>query len=171
MVTNQAELVTHDNRKVYPEVYQLKPGPVQILQLPELQYITQATSTVFNMDYASQPEPLDERWVIAKVVNQIKRITKERLAYKFKLMPPEIVWHSEGRDGKYNVTLKMQVPSCVTEAMFEEARACVRKNLRGIAVPETSFIRSESMLCAQRLYVGHYRDTEGTLREIVDFVK
>ncbi|MUK87576.1 hypothetical protein GMD78_04065 [Ornithinibacillus sp. L9] len=45
------------------------------------------------MNWDGRPEPRDEKWLAWKVVNQIKQITKNELQYKFKLMPPETIWH------------------------------------------------------------------------------
>jgi hypothetical protein len=65
----------------------------------------------------------------------------------------------------------MQVPDCITVEMFKEARDCVKKNLRRNHIPETKFIGAKSVLCAQKLHIGHYRDTKYTLQEMNDFVK
>jgi hypothetical protein len=92
---------THDNRKEYPQVYAVKPGPVYIQHIPNLQYVSQEMNTVFHMDWTGHPEPLDEEWVLAKIVNQLKRISKEALGYKFKLMPHEIIWHNSNENNKY----------------------------------------------------------------------
>ncbi|WP_240421188.1 hypothetical protein [Paenibacillus periandrae] len=58
---------THDNRKIYPQVYAVKPGPVQILQIPKLQYVSQEMNTAFHMNWAGHPEPLDEQWIVWKI--------------------------------------------------------------------------------------------------------
>lgn len=171
MNITQIKETTHDNRKIFPQVYAVKPGPVYIQQIPNLQYVSQEMNTVFHMDWAGHPEPLNEEWILAKIVNQLKRISKESLGYKFKLMPHEIIWHDSNENNKYSVTQMMQVPECITVEMFEEARARVQRNLRRNDIPETKFIGAKSVLCAQKLHVGHYRDTQITLQEIYDFVK
>jgi hypothetical protein len=163
--------ITHDHRKLYPQIYGLKPGPVQVLHMPKLQYVTQDMVTDFHMDWAGHPEPLDEPWVIAKVVNQLKQITKTSIGYKFKLMPHEIIWHGRQDNGKYSVTHMMQVPDCITWDMFEEAKYRAANNLRGTNVPVTRLVGTESVLCAQKLHVGHYRDTHSTYEQIAAYVE
>lgn len=170
MNISQIKQTTHDNRKLYPQVYAVKPGTLQIQQIPSLQYVSQEMNTAFDMDWTGHPQPLDEQLVVWKIVNQIKRISKESLGYKFKLMPPEIVWHDSNENNRYLVSHMMQVPDCITLDMFEEAEACVQRNLRN-NIPQTKFISINSALYAQKLHVGHYRDTQLTLQEINNFAK
>ncbi|GGG68509.1 hypothetical protein [Paenibacillus radicis (ex Gao et al. 2016)] len=166
-----AQIITHDNRKIYPDIYSVKPGPVQILRVPKMQYVTQEMSTTFHMNWAGRPEPLDEQWIVWKIVNQLKQITKKSIGYKFKLMPTEIIWHSINDDDKYNITHMMQVPDCITSEIYEEARANVEKNLRGQTVPKTKFVVEDSTISAQKLHVGHYQDTLLTLQEIENYTE
>lgn len=165
------KLITNDNRKVYPQVYAVKPGPVHIQQIPNLQYVSQEMNTAFHMNWAGRPEPLDEQWIVCKIVNQLKQTAKKTLGYKFKLMPPEIIWHELKEDQKYSVTQMMQIPDCITVEMYEEAKYRVAKNLRGQTIPETKFIGKDSVLCAQKLHVGHYGDTQITLQKINNYVE
>jgi hypothetical protein len=167
---SQIKQITHDNRKLFPHVYAVKPGSLQIQQIPNLQYVSQEMNTAFDMDWTGHPQPLDEQLVVWKIVNQLKRISKELLGYKFKLMPPEIIWQDSNENNKYSVSHMMQVPDCITVEMFEEARACVERNLRN-KFPQTKFISANSALCAQKLHVGPYRDTQLTFQEINNFAK
>jgi len=160
----------HDHRKIYPQIYAPKPGGTTILQIPKMQYVAQQMNTAFHMNWAGHPEPKDERWIVFKVVNQLKQITKHTMGYQFKLMPHEIIWHGLTESDQYSVTYMMQVPDSITLPMFEEARAKVDKNLRGQTVPETKFIGVDAIRCAQKLHVGHYRDTKLTYREMEESV-
>jgi len=162
--------ITHDHRKIYPQVYTVKPGPVHFQQIPSLSYVSQEMNTTFHMNWAGHPEPVDEMWILSKIVNQLKRISKESFGYKFKLMPHEIIWHNSNENNKYSVTQMMQVPDCITLDMFEEAKACVQRNLRGKIIPETKFITRNPVLCVQKLHVGPYSDSLVTLKEVHDFV-
>ncbi|WP_282940514.1 hypothetical protein [Paenibacillus sp. RC67] len=167
----QIKQITHDNRKIYPQVYALKPGHVHIQQIPKLHYVSQEMNTAFHMNWVSHPEPTDEQWIVVKIVNQLKQISKRSLGYKFKLMPHEIIWHGIFENNKHSVTYMMQVPDCITLEMYEEARAKVERNLRGQKISETKLIGENSVLCAQKLHVGHYRDTQLTLKEIEKYVE
>ncbi len=110
-------------------------------------------------------------WVIAKVVNQLKQLAKASIRYKFKLMPREIIWHGRHDNGKYSVTHMMQVPDCMTWDLFDEAIYRAANNLRGTNVPVTRLVGAESVLCAQKLHVGHYRDTHSTYEQIATYVE
>ena len=144
-------LKTHDHRKIYKDIYQIKPGKTIIQQLPELKYVSQRMTTSYNMNWDGRPEPIDERWLAWKVVNQIKQFTRNQLEYKFKLMPPEIIWHEE-KDNKWLVDQMMVVADCVTDDIYEWALNRVIKNLRVSDLPTITFVKSTPILCAQRLH-------------------
>jgi hypothetical protein len=165
----QTKVKTHDHRKIHKEVYGEKPGPVRIQRIPKLKYVVQEMITAYQMDWAGRPEPLDQQWIVWKIVNQLKHITKTKIDYKFKLMPHEIIWH-EMNNNLATTTQVMQVPDCITDEMFEEAQRNVAKNLKE-QIPETKLITSESVLCAQKLHVGHYRETKTTLLEVIQFAE
>ncbi|SDZ41671.1 hypothetical protein SAMN05421736_11252 [Evansella caseinilytica] len=164
------QTMPHDHRRLYPEIYQLKPGSAVIQYIPKLQFISQEMITAYNMEWAGRPEPLDEQWLAWKVVNQLKQIAKMELDYRFKLMPYEIVWH-QYENKKWHVTQMMQIPELITEEMFERARLRVRNNLRDQALPDMQFVAAEAALCAQKLHVGHYKETNRTLSELKQFVE
>jgi hypothetical protein len=166
----QTKVITHDHRKLNKEIYALKPGFVKIQRLPELKYVVQEMNTAYHMDWAGRPEPVDQQWIVWKIVNQLKHITKTRLDYKFKLMPHEIIWHEKKNNGSITTQL-MLVPDCITQDMFEEAQRKVAKNIKDQEVPETKLITAESVFCAQKLHVGHYRETDTTLAEVIQFAE
>ncbi|OOE12382.1 hypothetical protein [Fictibacillus arsenicus] len=165
----QTKVITHDHRKIHKEIYGEKPGPVRIQRMPQLKYIIQEMNTAYHMDWAGRPEPVDQQWIVWKIVNQLKHITKTKIDYKFKLMPHEIIWH-EMNDNLATATQVMQVPDCITDEMFEEAQRNVAKNLKG-QNPKTKLITAESVLCVQKLHVGHYRETKTTLLEVIQFAE
>jgi hypothetical protein len=166
---NRLKFVTHDHRKVHSQVYGIKLGPPIVQSIPSLKFIAQDMTTSFYMDWAGRPEPVDEVWIAWKIVNQLKQMTKDTLGYKFKLMPPEIVWKQKAEEPIWFVRQMMQVPDCITGEMYEEARKRVEKNFRGQKVPETSFLVEAPVWCVQQLHVGHYKETEHTLQEIREF--
>ncbi|MCJ8009318.1 GyrI-like domain-containing protein [Lederbergia wuyishanensis] len=159
-------LKTHDHRKIYRDIYQLKPDKTVIQLLPELKYVSQSMITSYHMNWDGRPEPIDEKWIAWKVVNQIKQITKKELEYKFKLMPPEIIWHRAADNKKWIVDQMMLVADCVTDEMFERAMERVKKNLRVKELPTITFKKTNPTLCAQRLHVGHYKHAKETLQKI-----
>lgn len=149
--------------KFYKEIYQIKPGNTIIQQLPELKFVSQRMTTSYNMNWDGRPEPIDEKWLAWKVVNQIKQFTRKELEYKFKLMPPEIIWHEKDKDNKWLVDQMMVVADCVTDDIYEWALDRVKKSLRVSDLPTITFVKSPPVLCAQRLHVGDYKNTAETL--------
>jgi hypothetical protein len=55
--------ITHDQRKIFPQIYGLKPGPVVIEKLPEINYVSQEMLTTFALDNIANPQPIDEPWI------------------------------------------------------------------------------------------------------------
>lgn len=160
-------LLTHDDRKRYPDLYDMKPGPAVLHQVPALQFVSQEMVNALHMDWIAHPEPRGEKWFVPQVVNQLKLMTKTRIGYKFKLMPHEILWKERSETGASSFSYMMQVPECVTPEMYQEAVALVKKRWGGEFPPTMRFVGAPPHLSAQKLHVGHYRDTHETLEEIM----
>jgi hypothetical protein len=155
-------LKVNDNRKVYPNVYMMKPGKVEILRIPSLQFVSQNMHGRLD----SEESPFgDPRWVVWKIVNQLKRLTKSESRYQFKLMPTEVVWHGQNGE-EYSYSQMMQVPDLITIDLYEEARRSFENNYKDSPAPRTEFVSIDQGLCAQKLHVGPYRDTLKTLDEM-----
>ncbi|MFD2133989.1 GyrI-like domain-containing protein [Pseudogracilibacillus auburnensis] len=159
-------LKTHDHRKIHKNIYQMKQGNTMIQELPALKFVSQRMVTSYHMEWDGHPEPKDEKWIAWKVANQLKQITKKELAYKFKRMPPEIVWHKKDKNGKWIVDQMLLVADCVTDAMYDRAIEKVKKNLRVNELPKITFVKTKPTLCAQIFHLGHYRDTKESLRKL-----
>lgn len=164
-MSNNLKVKAYDYRKLLPQVYGLKPGPAIIQELPPLKYIKQTMTTAFDRTWIGHPSPIQEDYTGWKIVNQLKRISKDRLDLKFTLMPYEMIWHSVNDANQETVSLLMQVPEWITSEMVEEAKSCVERNLHK-PIPLTELISEQPLLCVQKLHVGHYRDTIRTLTEI-----
>lgn len=160
-------VTTHDYRKKYREIYLPKTEQITIQQQPELTYVSQRMVTSYNMDWNGRPEPIDQKWLAWKVVNQIKHITKTELDYKFKLMPPEVIWLEKTGDDKWVVDQMMLVADCVTEEIFGRAREKVKKNLRVNELPPITLVKRNPTLCAQKLHIGHYKDIDNVYNTMV----
>ncbi|MBN3554758.1 hypothetical protein JYA63_10805 [Fictibacillus nanhaiensis] len=161
------KLRTHDHRNIHSEIYKMKPGPVAVLEIPAMKFVSQEMNTAYHMDWAGRPEPIDQQWVVWKVVNQLKHLTKNQLSYKFTLMPHEILWHDKN-DSKSIATQMMQVPDCITDELFNEACFNVEKRL-GKKLPSLKLISNESITCVQKLHIGHYQNSIEALKEIMSF--
>ncbi|MDF2714549.1 MAG: hypothetical protein K0R28_1474 [Paenibacillus sp.] len=149
----------NDNRKLYPNVYKIKAGDAEIVTMPALQFVTQE----MYGKVGSRGRPESDEWIVWKIVNQLKRLTKNKLQYQFKLMPHEIVWHDRHEDGHWSYTKMMQVPALITHELYDEARASVCSRYKGQEVPPTRFVAIEQGLCAQKLHIGHYGDIGRTV--------
>jgi hypothetical protein len=169
-MSNNLKLKTHDYRKLLPQVYGVKPGPAIIQELPPLKYIQQNMTTSFDRTWIGHPNPIQEEYIGWKIVNQLKRISKDRLDLKFTLMPYEMIWHGKNNDEQETVSILMQVPEWITLEMVEEAKASVEKNLRK-SIPTIELISEQPLLCIQKLHVGHYRDTDRTLSDIQNYAE
>lgn len=160
-------MLTHDHKKLHPQVYGMKPGPPLVQQIPALQFVSQEMVSALHMDWIGHPKPHGEKWLVPQVVNQLKQMTKTRMEYKFKLMPHEIIWKERSETHLSSFSYMMQVPACITLEMYEEAVHRVRKRERGEFFPTMRFVATPPQLCAQKLHVGHYRETRVTLQEII----
>ncbi|KZE69315.1 hypothetical protein AWM68_03345 [Fictibacillus phosphorivorans] len=165
----KTKIMTHDHRKIHSDIYRMKPGPVSVRKIPAMRYIAQEMNTAYRMDWAGRPEPIDEAWLVWKVVNQLKKMTKNNLDYKFTLMPHEILWHEKKGENSL-VTQMMQVPDCITHEMFDEAQLHVAKSLKR-NLPKMNLLHAEPVMCVQKLHVGHYRETTQTLNEVLNYAE
>ncbi|WP_199618185.1 hypothetical protein [Paenibacillus alkalitolerans] len=155
----------NDNRKLYRSVYDMKPGIIEEIEIPALQFIVQEGKGKLN----SFGRPEEQYWAVWKTVNQLKRITKERNGYQFKLMPHEIVWYENIGGDAWSYSQMMQVPDLITFDMYEEARASVVKRYRDETVPSTKFVSVKQGFCIQKLHVGHYRESGKIVEDLKDY--
>jgi hypothetical protein len=155
----------HDHRKILRSFYQMKPNSIEVLRVPCLQFISLEGKCKLN----GLGLPEDTGWPIFKIVNQLKRISKLRLGYPFKLMPHEYIWHEQHDDGQWSYTQLMQVPDLIDYDMYEEARGLVERNHRNEHVAPTILHRAEQGNSIQKLHKGHHRNISRTHGELQTF--
>ncbi len=156
-----------DNRKVFKSVYQLKPGAIQILEVPDLNFLVlhgQARREVL----VGEDHTLI--WLFSRIQNQLRLITSDRLQYNFRHMPFEMLWHEQLPTGVWNRTVMVQLPEQVDLETFQEAIRNVRTKNKKVEFTEPSFVRISQGLCAQKLHLGHYEDTNKTAHEIHSYI-
>lgn len=156
-----------DNRKVFKEVYQVKPGAIEIFAIPDLNFLVlhgQARREALTVE----DHPLI--WVTSRIQNQLRLITSERLKYNFRHMPFEMLWHEQLSTGEWRRTIMVQLPDLVDEETFQEAIRNVRAKNKKVDFTEPSFQRISQGLCVQKLHLGHYDDTNITAHEIQSHV-
>ncbi|BBH24422.1 hypothetical protein Back11_57670 [Paenibacillus baekrokdamisoli] len=157
----------NDHRKIYKSVYQMGSDRVELIEIPPLQFLVQEGQGKLN--WLGRPET--DYWAVWKTINQIKRITKNKCDYQFKLMPHEIVWLRKIGEEEWIYTEMMQVPDFIDYEIYDEARKSIEKKYRNENIPETKLQRIEQGLCIQKLHKGHYRETERTLNDLINYAK
>lgn len=161
---SETQLKVHDHRKIHSGVYKQKAGSPELIEVPPMKFILQEGTA--ELDASGRPT---DPWVIWKTVNQLKRITKDRLGYQFTLMPREVVWHAQVQGDTWQFTDMMMVPDLVDQAMYEEARNSVAGRYRNQLLPETELAVLTQGLSVQMLHVGHYREVGRTEEAIRAF--
>jgi hypothetical protein len=159
--------VINDHRKIFKGVYNSKPDKIELLEVPTLQFVMQEGQGKLN----NLGKPVEDYWAVWKIVNQLKQISKNTHGYQFKLMPHEIVWQKKINEDECIYSEMMQIPDLIDFNMYDEARKTIVKKYRNVNVPETRLIRIEQGLCLQKLHVGHYRDSERTFYELLDYAE
>ncbi|MDQ0112435.1 GyrI-like domain-containing protein [Paenibacillus harenae] len=154
--------MVNDYRKIYKPVYHMKPDMIELLQVPPLQFIVQEGRGRLN----TLGRPAEDYWAVWKTVNQLKRMSKERNNYQFKLMPHEIVWHEKVSEEEWTFTEMMQVPDSIDFDMYDEANRAVEKRYRKQIMPKTKLIMIDQGFCIQKLHIGHYRESYKTVEEL-----
>jgi hypothetical protein len=147
-----------DHKKIHDQLYRMKPGVTQIVNIPHLSFISAHGSGPKNI-YAMHEG--DALWSITRAVNRLKDMTKLDLDYKFKLMPLEIEWAGESalmpEESKWKAL--MQVPDLITQDMFQTALHELEKRKRSIRVPLTLEEHREG-IAVQTLHSGPYDEIE-----------
>lgn len=156
-----------DNRKVLKTVYQVKPDTIEILEIPDLNFLV-LDGELRREELSLEDHPLT--WVTSRIQNQLRLITSKRLQYNFRQMPYEMIWQDKLLTGVWRRTVMVQLPEQVDEAMFQEAIGNVKAKNKKVDFLEPAFQRISQGLCAQKLHFGHYDDTEKTVQEIVKHI-
>ncbi|NQD66319.1 hypothetical protein HP456_10350 [Bacillus haikouensis] len=143
-----------DHRKVHTHLYKMKSGTTQIVEIPNLTFISahgQGPKDVYAMHEG------DALWSITRVVNRLKDMTKLDLDYKFKLMPLEMEWSAASPSIQEKSPWKamMQVPDLITEDMFHTALLELEKRKRSVRVP-LELEKQPGGTAIQTLHTGAY---------------
>lgn len=154
----------HDHRKIHRGLYTNKENVVQVIDVPELQYIVAHGSGPKNV-YSMHEG--DELWSISRVTNRLKEMTKTEMEYKFKLMPLEVVWSEVGND-TWSWTAMMQVPDLITQDLFDEAVQELEKRKRRVRVP-VSLEKIQQGRSVQTLHIGPYHLVDGTINKVKEY--
>ncbi|MFT4413672.1 hypothetical protein ACLM5H_07420 [Fredinandcohnia humi] len=150
-----------DHRKIHKNIYKVKPNVIEVIEVPELQYIVTEGTGPKNVYEMHDGDPL---WSISRVTNRLKDMTKNELEYKFTLMPLEVIWtRNEGESMmSYSWNAMMQVPDIITQEMFTAAIHELEQRKRSVRVP-LRLEKWKQNTCVQTLHVGPYTQIEETI--------
>lgn len=146
-----------DDRKNYKEIYSIKKGKIELIDIPELQFVITRGEGVRDVYELHRGDHL---WSITRLVNRLKDITKNEMDYKFKLMPLEAVWET---NEKWEVM--MQIPDIIDKNLFNRALQELEERKRSVRVP-VEFIMMSQGQCVQTLHIGPYQHVEETIEKI-----
>lgn len=156
-------MIVNDFRKIHKSVYSLKPGVIEVIDVPELTFVVAHGVGERNV---YQMHDGDTIWSISRVVNRLKEMTKLGMEYKFKLMPLEMIW--TGDIGEW--TAMMQVPGLITEEMFKEALYELELRKRAVRIP-VHLKKVNQSRCVQSLHIGSYINVNETVANVLKYCR
>jgi hypothetical protein len=104
-----------DNRKVFKSVYQLKADTIEILEIPDLQFLMLEGEGKLNIPGEGN------FWVFWRLQNQLRSLTSKKIQYNFRHMPLEMLWHERKENGDPVWTAMVQLPNEIDDSLFQEA--------------------------------------------------
>jgi hypothetical protein len=155
-------MIVNDHRKILKNIYKVKRDAIEFIEVPDLQFIVtegEGTRNVYEMHESAA------MWSITRVTNRLKDMTKNKLDYKFKLMPLEIIWMQQQAENLCSWKAMMQIPDIIREEMFETAIHELEKRNRSIKVP-VKLEKIQQGFCAQALHVGPYHEIQAIIDKI-----
>ncbi|MET3695796.1 hypothetical protein SAMN05877753_102673 [Bacillus oleivorans] len=157
----------HDHRKIHNNIYKGKLNEIEIVEVPNLQFIAAegiGSRNVYEMHNG------DVLWSISRVINRLKDMTKTEMDYKFTLMPLEIIWSQKDleNDEIWSWKAMMQVPDLITEDMFQEAILELEKRKRSVRVP-LNLEKHEMGLNMQTIHLGPYHQIQDTIDQFKSY--
>jgi hypothetical protein len=158
-----------DHRKIHTHLYKMKSGTTQIVEVPNLTFISaqgQGPRDVYAMHQG------DALWSITRVVNRLKDMTKLDLGYKFKLMPLEMEWSAASASMQEESKWKamMQVPELITQDMFHTAILELEKRKRSVRVP-LELEKQPGGTAIQTLHTGAYHHLKESNESLLHFCR
>lgn len=152
----------HDHRKIHKSLYTGKQNVIELIDVPDLQFITavgNGSRNVYDMHES------DTLWSISRVINRLKDMTKNDMEYKFTLMPLEIIWTKNEEEGNWSWVTMMQVPDLIKQDMFQHALNELEKRNRAVKIP-VKLQKIRQGLCVQTIHPGAYNQIEATTEKI-----
>ena len=162
-----------DIKKQMTALYSPRGKDIQILDVPEMNFITedgtgdpnkppyfQAVETLFSLAYT------------------IKFIVKRETGTDYGVMPLESLWWADnladfasGKRDAWKWTAMIMQPECVTESFFNSSVEKLKTGRNPPALAKARFQAFREGLCAQVMYRGPYSNEGPVIMGIHDFIK
>jgi hypothetical protein len=176
----EIEMKILDLRKQYKHLYQPSAKKIEAVQVPRLQFAMIDGAIEKGSEPGKSPGFQEATQALYGISYTLKFMLKKRKAnpIDYPVMALEGLWWVE--DGMFDITIKdnwfytlrIMQPNVITQAVFEEGLAEIRRK-KG-AGPALSKLRLESFeegLCVQVMHIGPYATEPATIERMKAFMQ
>ena len=170
---------TLDLKKQYKHLYQPSAKKIETVQVPSLQFAMIDGAIEKGSEPGKSPSFADSTQTLYGLSYTLKFMLKKRKtdAVDYPVMALEGLWGVE--DGKFDITVKdnwsytlmIMQPEIITQEIFEEARAEVRRKKGDLPLlSKVRLAHFEEGLCVQTMHIGPYATEPETLDRMKEFM-
>jgi hypothetical protein len=170
---------TLDLKKQFKHLYQPSAKKIEIAQVPLLQFAMIDGAIEKGSEPGKSPSFADSTQTLYGLSYTLKFMLKKRKtdAVDYPVMALEGLWGVE--DGKFDITVKdnwsytlmIMQPEIITQEIFEEARAEVRRKKGDLPLlSKVRLAHFEEGLCVQTMHIGPYATEPETLDRMKEFM-
>jgi len=170
---------TLDLKKQFKHLYQPSAKKIETVQVPSLQFAMIDGAIEKGSEPGKSPSFADATQTLYGLSYTLKFMLKKRKtdAVDYPVMALEGLWGVE--DGKFDITVKdnwsytlmIMQPEIITQEIFEEARAEVRRKKGDLPLlSKVRLAHFEEGLCVQTMHIGPYATEPETLDRMKEFM-
>ena len=170
---------TLDLKKQFKHLYQPSAKKIEVMQVPSLQFAMIDGAIEKGSEPGKSPSFADSTQTLYGLSYTLKFMLKKRKtdAVDYPVMALEGLWGVE--DGKFDITVKdnwsytlmIMQPEIITQEIFEEARAEVRRKKGDLPLlSKVRLAHFEEGLCVQTMHIGPYATEPETLDRMKEFM-
>ena len=170
---------TLDLKKQFKHLYQPSAKKIETVQVPSLQFAMIDGAIEKGSEPGKSPSFADSTQTLYGLSYTLKFMLKKRKtdAVDYPVMALEGLWGVE--DGKFDITVKdnwsytlmIMQPEIITQEIFEEARAEVRRKKGDLPLlSKVRLAHFEEGLCVQTMHIGPYATEPETLDRMKEFM-
>src|SRR5512141_3120299 len=171
---------TLDLKKQYKNLYQPSAKKIEIVQVPNLQFVMIDGAIEKGSEPGKSPSFAEATQALYGISYTLKFMLKKRKtnAIDYPVMALEGLWWVE--DGVFDIavkdnwfyTLMIMQPDVITKDIFEEAREQVRKKKgESEMLSKLRLAHFEEGLCVQVMHIGPYATEPATIERMKEFMK